>query len=212
MKNTPTSVKNYLCVLALVGASLAVISSNANAQYAGFRITNQPLSFKMISPTGEASAYELVVSVTNNAGLINVLTNLSKRFDIAANSGNVSPATGVSVGKTNSTSLVSRLGTPIITNVTEYVEPVYPMNPSNPVTYSTNKFTNLEVPFAIFLNDGGRIKGTLKRSVMPGAGFDGAPVTYTNFYFEGGATQQGKIGFGGTDYEYGVPMPAGPMN
>jgi hypothetical protein len=197
MKTALPSLKNYLCGLALVGVSVALMPTSANAQYGSFRTANQPLSFGLIGTNGEASRYELVISIPQNNGVINVNTNLSRRYDIAATNGNINPPAGSSVGKTNSTSLVSRLGTPIITNIIEYVFPTE--GPSNSTILITNKSTNLEVPFAIFLNDGGRIKGTLERTVQPGG-------MYTNFNFEGGATHQGKIGFGGTEYDYGMPV------
>ncbi|MFZ4484939.1 MAG: hypothetical protein ACOYOL_13280 [Chthoniobacterales bacterium] len=197
MKTNSPKIKNCFLGMALVVASL--VPSNVCAQVSAFRTTNQPLTFAMIGTNGAASRYDLLVGVSRT-GVISVDTRFSRRYDIAATSSSIVPAAGVSVGRTNSTALVSSLGTPIITNVTESIEPVYQVNPSDPVTYVTNKTTNLEVPFAIFLTDGGRIKGTIKRTVYYG---------YTNFSFEGGATHQGKIGFGGTDYP-DVPPTSGP--
>ena len=195
MKINSSTLQAGFLGIALVAAFSASLPISAQAQQ--FTTTGQPLKFYLMDTNGAASLYDLFVNVSRS-NTITVSTS-SKRYDVAATSNSVTSPLGVALRTTNTP--VSRVGTPVVTNVfTEVTEEYY--GPSESPVYVTNKITNLTAPFAIYLNDGGRIKGTVSRTVKWG---------YTNFLFQGGATHRGKLGPGGTFYPESSAM-YGPMH
>jgi len=184
MKITSPIIKCWPPVLALLGVVVVLLPSALRAQQ--FTTSGHLLKFYLMGTNGAASLYELSVGVTRS----NVITvsASSRRYDVAATGNSVQNPNGAQVIKSKTPA--SRVGTPVVTNV---YDEVY-----NYGDFSyTNSVTTLTAPFAIYLNDGGRVKGTISKTVYSG---------WTNWVFTGGATHTGKIGFGGNIFNAPTAM------
>jgi hypothetical protein len=183
-------------LLALGFAALWLGAFSMQAQAQQFQVRNHETQFFLIGTNGAASIYGLVLNVSSN-NVISVNAQESARYDIAPTGSSLVNSNGTKVAKASTPA--SRVGRPVQTNVTTEVYRDY-MN-----RRLTNTYTEYQAPFAIYLNDGGRIKGAVTRSISSIMRFDEiakqrVTTEFSSLDFTGGAVHQAKTGFGGTYY------------
>jgi hypothetical protein len=190
-------------LLALGFAALWLGAFSMQAQAQQFQVRGLETQFHLIGTNGAASLYGLVLNVSSN-NVISV-TRESARYDIAATGSNLVNSNGTEVIKANRPA--SRVGGPVQTNVTTEVW-------TDNKRKMTNTTTESIAPFAVYLNDGGRIKGSITRYDYSYMFWDPElkkRVTSVSSHFDitGGAVHQGKIGFGGGGTTGYSIMPSG---
>jgi len=190
MRTIPSILKSCVLGLGICSITSAMIPATAQAQFQ--TAEGHVLEFYLLGTNGAASLYNMTVTI-NNRNVIAV-SGSSRRYDVAATGSNLSSSNGVAITKASTPA--SRVGTPVITNSYTYNDSGF-----------TNRVTTSTAPFAIFLNDGGRVKGKVVKEVnrQTWSGNTNG-TTWTNWTFTGGAAHQGKIGFGGNIFGHSGPL------